>query len=65
MQARSGGPQWRPSCNFRISSLGIPACRLVLALDALLGTQGLAEICRTSGPLCVTAGPTDAMDRTT
>jgi hypothetical protein len=27
--------------------------------------HSLAEICRTSGPLCVTAGPTDAMDRTT
>jgi len=64
MQACPGGSQWRTSRNFRISSLGIPARRLVLALDALVGTQSLAEICRTSGALCVSARSTNAVDRT-
>jgi hypothetical protein len=63
MQARPGRSQWRSSRNLGISSLGIPTSRLVRALDALVGTQSLTEICCVSGPLRVIARSTDAVDR--
>src|SRR5262249_45627841 len=54
----------RAGPNFRISSLGIPERKLVRALDALVGAQSPAQICRAGGPLRVTAEPTNAMERT-